>query len=99
MRSTHFIRLALIVIWQAVMVACLIYFDSSTSHRWILSVIAVAALLLPFIGYIAAIYDAPLFAKWPRVLKAGVFTLSSFVFTIGGYLMFFLAGYFIRGRV
>ncbi len=99
MRSTHFIRLALIVAWQVVMVACLIYFDSAKSHRWILDVVAVAALLVPFIGYIAAVYDAPIFARWPRILRAGVFTLCSFAFTFGGYLTFFLVGDHFRARL
>jgi hypothetical protein len=99
MRAAHFIRLFLVVAWQAAMVACLIYFDSAKSHRWILDVVAVAALLLPFIGYIASVYDAPIFARWPRAIKAGVFTLGSFVLTFGGYLAFFLAGDSFRARL
>ena len=91
MRAIHFIRLALIVIWQTAMIACVLYFDSS-SHRWIPGAFAVAALLLPFVGYIVACYDAPLFARWSRVLKASVLTVSSVIVTIAGYLGLFMAG-------
>jgi hypothetical protein len=114
MRSTHFIRLALIVIWQAVMVACLLYFDSSSSHRWVLSVIAISALLLPFVGYIAAVYHAPLFARWSRLfcwhwwlilnirrwraLKMLVLTSASVVVTIVGYVAFFILGLWLKGE-
>ena len=98
MRITYFMRLTLIVIWQAAMVTCFICFDPSP-HRWIPSAFAVAALLLPFIGYIAAIYDAPFFMKWPRILKAGVLTLLSVVFTIGGYVAFFIAGALVYDHV
>ncbi len=73
------------------MVAAVLYFDSA-SRRWIPTVFAVAALLGPFFGYFAAVYDAPLFAKWSLTLKACVLTLSSFVVTIGGYWVLFFAG-------
>jgi hypothetical protein len=85
MRITHFKRLALIIVLQVVMeLVCLFYFSSSP-HRWI--PFAVAGLLLPFIGYIAALDSAPLLTKWPLILKASVLTLSSLTLTIGGYII------------
>ena len=96
MRTTHYTRLILIVVWQLVMVAALLYSDSSP-HRWIPSVFAISALLVPFISYIASVYDAPLFVKWSRVLKAAVLTLCSFVCTIIGYLVLFIVGRLLNG--
>jgi hypothetical protein len=85
MRITHFKRLALIIVLQVVTeLACLFYFSSSP-HRWI--PFAVAGLLLPFIGYIAALDDAPFLMKRPRILKASVLTLSSLALTFGGYII------------
>ena len=98
MRATHFKRLALIVIWQAIMVAAVLYFASSP-RRWLPSVFAVAALLVPFVCYIAAAYDAPFLAKWSRILKASVLTLASVIVTIGGYCVLFFAGLLIKGEL
>ena len=80
------------------MVSGIVCFDSSPS-RWVPGAFAVAALVLPFVAYIAAIYHAPLFAKWPRTLKAGVLTVLSIVVTIGGYLVFFTAGFLLKGAL
>ena len=113
MRATHFIRLALIGLWQAVMVSGIVYFDSSP-HHWIPSVFAVAALLVPFIGYIVTVYHAPLFARWSRlfhwrwwlilnlrrwrVLKMLVLTSASIFITISGYVALFFLGLWIKGE-
>lgn len=78
------------------MVGALLYFDSSP-HRWIPSVFAVSALLVPFISYIASVYEAPLFVKWSRVAKASVLTVSSLVCTIAGYLVLFTLGLLVKG--
>ena len=96
--ATHFKRRALIVAWQAAMVAGFLYFDSSP-RRWLPSIFGVAALLVPFVCYIAAVYDAPLLAKWSRVVKASVLTLFSVVVTICGYCLLFFAGLLIKGEV
>lgn len=98
MRLTHFIRLAVIVVWQILMVAAVLYFDSSP-HRWIPSICAIAALLPPFVCYIAAVYDAPFFARWSRTAKAAALTLSSVVVTIAGYCVLFFTGLLIQGKI
>jgi len=96
--ATHLIRLALIVVWQAVMVAAVLYFDSSP-RRWLPSLFAVAALLVPFVCYIIVVYDLPVLAKWSRIVRASVLTLSSIVVTIAGYTVMFLADLVIRGEL
>ena len=96
MTAAHFKRLVLILIWQAAMVAGVLYFDSSP-RRWIPGAFGVAALLLPFVGYIAAFDDAPLLTKWSRIVKASVLTLASVAVTIVGYGVLFLTGLLIRG--
>jgi hypothetical protein len=97
MKKKHFIRLIAIIGWQMAMVGMIYYFDSSP-HRWIPALFALSALILPFIAYIAALYDAPVFAKWPRTVKAAFLTFCSVVVTIGGYVLFFLAAFFVTGR-
>jgi hypothetical protein len=100
MRTANCKRLALIVIWQALMVAALFYSDlNATSRRWIPSIFGLAALPLPFVFYIAALYDAPLFARWHRILKASVLTLSSVIVTVGGYSIMFYTGLLIEEKL
>jgi hypothetical protein len=92
------IRLALIPVFQAGMVSGLLYFDSSP-HRWIPGDFALAALLVPFIAYMAGVYNAPLLWKWSRTLKAAVLTLVSVIATIGGYTVFFVGEVWIKGEI
>jgi len=40
-----------------------------------------------------------MFARWSRVLKAGVLTISSVVLTISGYCLLFFVGLFIQGKI
>ncbi len=98
MRASNLKRLVLILLWQVVMVSAVVYFDASP-RPWIPGVFAVAALLPPFLCYIAAVDDAPLFVKWPRILKASVVTLSSVILTVGVYVGLFVAGYAIEGKL
>lgn len=95
---TQFKRLALIAVWQTVMVTAVLYFDPSP-REWISSTFAVAALLVPFIGYIAALYDIPLLARWPRILRVAVLTLLSLLVTVGGYCILFFAVLLARGEL
>ena len=95
-RHPYAIRLILIPVYQAVMVSAALFLESS-SHRWIFGLFILAAVIVPFIGYIATLYQAPLFGKWSRTLKAGVSTLASLIVTIGGYTLLFNAGSWIKG--
>ncbi len=97
-RTTHIKRLALIVLWQTVMVAAALYSDSSP-RRWIPAAFAVAALLVPFVAYIYAVYDAPFFVKWSRILRASVLTLLSASFTTIGYITLFFVELRIKGQI
>jgi len=85
MRSKHFKRLGLILVWQALMLVPSIDLFSP-SRRWIADIFTTAALLPPFICYIAAFYDAPLFAEWPTVLKTTGLTVSSLILTWVGFI-------------
>jgi hypothetical protein len=94
-RTTHFKRIALIVAWQGTMLAGAIFYDDRSAN--ISSAFIAAALSLPFVGYIVALYDAPLFAELSRILKATALATSSLVLTIIGYAVLFLAGIMIKG--
>jgi hypothetical protein len=96
-RTKHLIRLVLTAIGQAVVVAGILVFNSYALDV-LASVCAVAAMVLPFVGYIAAAYDAPLLAKWPRALKTSVLAILSIVVTLGGYIVFTTCGFLIRGK-
>ena len=69
----------------------------SPSRRWIGDIFTVAALLPPFICYIAAFYDAPLFAGWPPVLKTSVLTVSSLILTWVGCVILGITELLIEG--
>ncbi len=82
------------------MVVALFYSNfNATAPRWIPSIFGVAALPLPFVFYIAAVYDAPMFARWQRILKAIVVTIGSVIVTVGGYLIFFSTGLVILEKL
>jgi hypothetical protein len=88
----------LILFWQAVMIAAILHFDSSP-QRWIPACFAISALLLPFVSYIAVLYDAPLLMKFSRYLKAGVLTVVAFVATFVIYAALFIAELIITGQM
>jgi hypothetical protein len=100
MRSLYF-RLLFIpvaVVWQASMIAAVLYFDSSPS-RWMPGAFAAAALLLPFIGYIAVFHGLPWLVKWPRFLRTGILTVSSIVATIVAYVALFVLGLLLQEQL
>ena len=87
MQIIHFKRIALIILLQSLMVAAGFYFvDSNDSNPFL-----IAALLVPFIAYVAAVYDALLLARFSRVVRASILTLSSIVVTFGGCYVLILA--------
>lgn len=92
MRARHFIGFALIIAWQAFIIAAFYYFD--TSSHWTRNIIEASALLLPFISYLLIFYHAPAFASWPRFKRLIIFTPSSVVPTVVGFY-FFLFFWFI----
>ena len=100
MRSPYFrlLFIPLAVVWQATMIAAVLYFDSSPS-RWVPGVFAAAALLVPFIGYIAVFRSVPWLVEWPRSLRTGLFTISSIVATIVAYVALFALGLFLQEQL
>ena len=82
-------QVALVILWQVIMVAC--YHLVGASHERFLSAVVIASWLVPFVGYLVAVYGTSLLAKWPRALRAGLFALSSLVFTFFVYLVLSLS--------
>ena len=80
------------------MVTALVCFDAVSQLDWVPLTFFVAALLGPFVTYIAALDDAPLFSQWPRVVKTCVLTLSSIVATLVGYCALYVAVKSMIGR-
>jgi hypothetical protein len=93
--QVYLVRLGLILAFQAVMVW--VYYLFSTSPRVGIGIIA--GILVPFIGYLAAFYRAPSFAKLSPSLKAGVLTFASLVLTLAVYKLMFTAGIRITGKI
>ena len=69
---------------QAALVVFLVTCDE-TLPFWLASTIAVVALLVPFASYIIFLDRGARLANWPRVLRAGCFTLTSLLLTLAGY--------------
>jgi hypothetical protein len=95
MPAAYFIRLTLILGWQASMTAAIFYF--SHSPVWVMHTFVVSGSLLPFIGYFFSFYDAPVFAIGSRITKPIVLTLLFIVFTVVGFwfLLFLMFGLFM----
>ena len=100
MRATHYIRLTLVAVFQALLVAALLYLDSrpfeSKPPRWIPNSIAIAMLLIPFISYVLVAFNAPIFQKWSRTRKTIILPIFSFLLTIAGMQVWMGAGLIIQ---
>jgi hypothetical protein len=83
MRAAYFTRLALILGWQAMMIAVGFYFVFSASF-WILT-----AMILPLVAYFWAFYDAPIFLSWSRIKRQIILTFSFIGATIVGFFVLF----------
>jgi hypothetical protein len=95
MRAAYFTRLALIIGWQAGMIAAVFYINLKNAE----SLFFVSATLLPFIGYYWAFYDAPAFANWSRVKRAAILTLSFVFATVVGFAVLFYLELLIAFRL
>jgi hypothetical protein len=88
MRTSYFIRLALILGWQASMIAAMFL---SPQYNWMTHAFIVSSLLVPFIGYFLAFYDAPAFADLSRITRPVVLTISFAIATaVGFWVLLFL---------
>lgn len=83
MRVSYSKRLALIIALQAAMIAGPFLFGPSLDR--LTTVFDAAAWILPFVGYFVAFYDAPFFARWSRITRPIVLTLSFIAATVIGF--------------
>jgi len=94
-RPKHYIRLALVAIFQAVMTLALLCFGSDSPH-WIPDVLAVSALLVPFIGLVLITYEAQMFQNLPRLRKICILSSISALLSLGGFQLWTFAGAIVR---
>jgi len=97
-RAKYLKRLGLIVLGQAAMVTALVCCDPFSQLDWVPLAFFVAALLGPFVAYVAALGDAPLLSQWPGVVRTCALTLSSIVATLVGYCALYVAVDSMIGR-
>jgi len=99
MTLKHFKRLAGVVGIQWVLFAAVIRFESSIP--WLAGLAASLALLVPMVLHIWVLYDAPLGANAPRVVKTALTALVAFGLTLvgfaAGYITFAVCGVPVRG--
>ncbi len=95
MRAAYFIRVALIVGWQASMTAAIFYF--SHSPHWVSESFVTSGLLLPFIGYFIVFYSSTGFVSSSRIARVMGITLASIAATGVGFwfLLFLMFGLFM----
>jgi hypothetical protein len=94
-RPKHYIRLALVAVFQAVLTLALLCFDSDSPH-WISDVLVVSALLVPFIALVLIAYDAQVFQNLPRLRKVCILVSISALFSLGGFQLWTFAGAIVR---
>jgi hypothetical protein len=86
MSIAYFTRLVLIPVWQVAMVAAALYFYfNSWPGCWPSILFAIAAILIPFMGYFAAAYQIRLFRRLTRIPRAGILTLLALLVTVSGF--------------
>ena len=73
MRAKYFAYIALAIVFQAMAIFSVFYFDISSN--WGNNIISLSALLLPFVAYLLACYYA--FARWSRVKRLIIFAPSA----------------------
>ena len=89
MRAAQFKLLALTLGVQLILISALLLLDhlSKTAPRDVLGMAcSVSSILIPFAGYIFALYDAPFISRAPRVLKMLALCISSLALTGAGHV-------------
>jgi len=82
MRMAYFKKTALIFAFQFLCIACA--FRGDIKSAWLGKLFSTGTWIVPFVGYIAVLYTAPMFEKIPRALKMICLTLLSVFATIVG---------------
>src|ERR1019366_5975795 len=86
MRVAYITRLTLTPVWQIATVAAALYFYFNSWPRcWPSILFAIAAILIPFIGYLAAEYQIQLFKRLTRIPRVGILTLLALLVTVFGF--------------
>ena len=81
-------RAALTFIVQCALMLLVVVFDQS-ELRWLAGIFAVSFWLLPFVGYIVALYRAPMFSRWSPALRTACVTVVSLVVSVvSGFAIF-----------
>lgn len=100
MRTSHYKRTLFVFAIQVVAVTAALCLDH-TRLEWLAAFGFFAAYLVPFVGYIVVLCDAPMFTDRSRLLKTAALTVLSIVATVGGtmliLLMFLVSGFPLRG--
>jgi hypothetical protein len=86
MRTAYYMRLPLILGWQAGMAALMFYF--SKSPPWVSDAFVASALIFPFVGYIVAFYASSGFVSPSQIARLIGITLASVAATIVGFFFF-----------
>ena len=102
MSTSHIKSVALVLAIQAICLAGVVRWDK-TDMDWLAGVFFFCTYSIPFIGYIAVLYKAPVFEGLSCVLKIVCLTVLSFFATVAGTMVIFvsfaIAGFPFRGRV
>lgn len=64
-------------------------FNDST-WQWLPAIFSISYWLVPFVGYIVALYQAPVFARWPPILRTAFLTVFSLAGSLVGGIVIFL---------
>jgi hypothetical protein len=89
MRPTHIKRALLVFALQVVVAAATVCFDRG-GPEWMSFAGAAASFVIPYFGYIVALYDAPMFTDRSRVLKTAAATVVSIYATTAGAVIILL---------
>jgi hypothetical protein len=86
MRAKYFAYIVLAIVFQAIAIFSIFYFDISSN--WGNNIISLSALFLPFVAYLLACYHA--FARWSRAKRLIIFAPSAIVVAAVGWFFFSL---------
>jgi hypothetical protein len=94
MRARHIKFVVLILAVQCAFGAGIIL-SQSAALSWLGMAAGIGFLIIPFIGYIAALYDLPLLARFSPILRTACLTLFSTVATFAAGYAIYLFLWFI----
>jgi hypothetical protein len=81
--------IALVFAVQCVFLLATVLFNDS-GFQWLPTTLGICFWLVPFAGYIVALYHAPIFARWSPILRTACVTLLSVAGSVVGGVAVFL---------